>query len=81
VVSEEGKQKVILRVNPLYKFSGKRSKLIEFLLKIDIYIALNIKAFESKASKVLYIVSYLEGDIYQWFAPYVKEWLDTRDTN
>ena len=64
MASEEGKQKVILRVNLLYKFSGKRNKLIEFLLKIDIYIALNIKAFESEASKVLYIISYLEGDIY-----------------
>ena len=64
MASEEGKQKVILRVNLLYKFSGKRSELIEFLLKMDIYITLNIEAFESEASKVLYMVSYLEGDIY-----------------
>jgi hypothetical protein len=39
---------VILRVNLLYKFNSKRSKLIEFLLKIDIYILLNIKAFEDE---------------------------------
>jgi hypothetical protein len=31
---------------------------------MDIYILLNSKAFESEVSKVLYIVSYLKGDIY-----------------
>jgi hypothetical protein len=48
---------------------------------MDIYIILNIEAFESEASKVLYIVSYLERDIYQWFALYIREWLDIGNTS
>jgi hypothetical protein len=34
---------------------------------MDVYISLNSEAFNNEVSKVLYIVSYLKGDIYQWF--------------
>ena len=46
---------------------------------MDTYILLNIEAFKDEPSKVLYIASYLEGDIYQWFVLRVQEWIDIGD--
>jgi hypothetical protein len=46
------------------KFSGKRSELKEFLLKLDIYLEVNENDFQEEARKVLFASSFLQGEAF-----------------
>ena len=53
-----------LKVSMLPKFSGKRSELKEFLLKLDIYLEVNENDFQDKVRKVLFVLSFLQGEAF-----------------
>ena len=68
-----------LKVSMPPKFSGKRSELKEFLLKLDIYLEVNENDFQEEVRKVLFASSFLQGEAFAWFERYVRDYLDNGD--
>ncbi len=48
------------------KFKGDFLKLKEFITKLKIYISYNYKSFDDKDFKVLFVISYLEGLVFDF---------------
>jgi hypothetical protein len=52
-------------------YQGERTKLRAFLTQID--MQLRIIRCDREADKVIYVSTYLRGQAFDWFEPYVRE--------
>ena len=66
---------ILKKINLPLKYSSKRNKLTEFLLKIDVYLNINSRAFNSKLEKVLYTILYLKGNAFRQFVYPMQDYL------
>jgi hypothetical protein len=60
-------------VTPL-KFNSKSFKLKEFITKVKIYFNYNDKSFESEDNRVIFVISYFEGFIFDFIFTFVEDY-------
>ena len=56
----------LIKVTTLPRFLGKPSELREFLAKVNIYIKYNLNSFLTEADKVIFVISYFKGLIFDF---------------
>ena len=49
-------------------------KLKEFITKLQIYYKYNFNSFDSKADKVIYIISYIEGLVFEFIETFLSDY-------
>lgn len=59
-------------------FTGNRYKLNAFLVQVKMAFDLDKDKFDHDAAKTTYAASYLRGGAFNWFEPYVSEWLNKK---
>ena len=64
----------LAKVVTLLKFNSKLTKLKEFLTKIKIYLNYNDKSFELEDNKTMFVISYLEGLVFDFISIYIKDY-------
>ena len=62
------------KVNTLPKFRGEIGKLKEFIAKLQIYYKYNFNSFDSKADKVIYAISYIEGLVFEFVETFLLDY-------
>ncbi|KAJ5239577.1 hypothetical protein N7468_004196 [Penicillium chermesinum] len=55
-------------------FEGHRGKLRAFLTQMD--MQLRLVNFQSEVDKVMYASTYLRGQAFEWFEPYIRDYTD-----
>lgn len=66
------------RVNLPDNFHGQRSKLGQFILQYQMYLAFNGDKFEAESLKVLWIASFLRDTAAHWIEPALSDYLTNR---
>jgi hypothetical protein len=56
-------------------FYRNRAKLDNFLISINIYILFNQHLFGSKSAKVIYVISYFRGIVFNWVKTYIDDFI------
>jgi hypothetical protein len=59
-------------------FTGNRYKLNAFLVQLKMAFALDDEKFDNETSKTIYAAAYLRGGAFDWFEPYISEWLNKK---
>ena len=62
------------KVNTLPKFRGEVGKLKEFITKLQIYYEYNFNSFNSEVNKVTYIISYIEGLVFEFVETFLLDY-------
>jgi Ty3 transposon capsid-like protein len=57
-------------------FSGKRSRLQGFLTKMQLHLAANSMFLRTDVDRIKFVGTYLEGVAYDWFEPYLRDYLE-----
>lgn len=65
----------VLKVGLPEHFSGKRSKLKEFISQCQLYIEFNPKLFKTDRKKILFYASYFRDEAFNWFEPHLRNLL------
>jgi hypothetical protein len=75
---EEEKKSAPPRFALPHPFSGERKELRSFFLQIQVYCQIT-SLFKTNAEKALLIATLLKGEAFDWFEPYVQEYLQWKD--
>ena len=69
----------LLKLATLTIFTGNCKKLDTFLLQLTLYFKFNQSSFATDANRVQYAAYYLQGEVEEWFRPYIQEYVDNKD--
>lgn len=58
-----------IRLNAPDEFHGKREKLNPFLFQMDLKFQAEAHLFDTEAKKIVFVISYLKGEAYDWVIP------------
>ncbi|EED23162.1 conserved hypothetical protein [Talaromyces stipitatus ATCC 10500] len=58
-------------------FDGKRSELKNFLTQMDMHVAINAVSLGTEESKVVFVVTCLTGEAFQWIEPVLREYYNS----
>lgn len=64
------------RIPKAEHFEGNRTKLRGFLTQMDMYIDVNKVKLPSEASKVIFMLTYLRGQAWNWLEPYIRDYYE-----
>jgi hypothetical protein len=67
------------KINPPEVFTGDRNKFNTFLTQARLYIFLNAGEFDTDQKKILFMVSYLRGNAYEWIEPRLQSYFEEGD--
>ncbi len=62
-------------------FNRTRTKLLEFLGQVKLYIYFNRYKFKNKTEQVLFIITLLKGAAYNWISPFLLDFIATKTSN
>ena len=64
----------LVKVITLLRFLRKPSELKEFLVKVNIYIKYNLNLFLLKADKVIFVISYFKGLVFDFAETFLNDY-------
>ena len=59
-------------------FNRTRTKLLEFLGQVELYIYFNRYKFKNKTEQVLFIITLLKGAVYNWISHFLLDFTVTK---
>ena len=57
------------------KFKGNRRETKRFLGQVELYLAFNQETFITERDKILFTISNLDGDAFDWVQPYYEDYM------
>jgi hypothetical protein len=67
------------KVHPPDVFTGDRTRYNAWKMQMNIYVTINRAQFPDEYSKVLFVISYLRGQAFDWIQPYYTDRMSQGD--